>query len=160
MKASDMPKRYLIVAAAAALALSLGACGDDDDGGNLASNDEAVIVKADFIQAANAACEQRAEEMQKRAQQVFKKYSDQPDSPKVRRAVIEEAIAPGFEAEIEDLRALEPPPGEEEEVEEVLTTIEEMVARTRRDLSEGRGYPYRTTENVSAAYGLPACGHP
>jgi hypothetical protein len=42
----------------------------------------------------------------------------------------------------------------------VITTLEEMVARTRKDLAEGRGYPYRKTENVSAAYGLPACGHP
>lgn len=155
-----MRNRYFLAGAATALALSLAACGDDDDSGNLASNDESVIVKADFIQAANAACEKRAEEMTTRAQQVFKQFSGQPDSPKVRRAVIEKAIAPGFEAELRDLRALEPPPGEEEEVQEVLTTIEEMVARTRRDLSEGRGYPYRKTENVAAAYGLPACGHP
>jgi len=155
-----MRKRYVIAGVATALALSVGGCGDDDDGGNLASNDETVIVKADFIQAANAACEQRGEEMSKRAQQVFKKYSGQPDSPKARRAIIEEAIAPGFEAELRDLRALDPPPGEEDEVEEVITTIDEMVARTRRDLAEDRGYPYRKTENVSAAYGLPACGHP
>ncbi|HEX9968024.1 MAG TPA: hypothetical protein VGB06_08750 [Solirubrobacterales bacterium] len=154
-----MHKRYVIAGAATALALSFGACGDDE-GGNLASNDEAVIVKADFIQAANAACEQRGEQMTARAQQVFKQYSNQPDSPKARRALIEKAIAPGFEGEIDDLRALEPPPGEEEEVEEVITTLEEMVARTRKDLAEGRNYPYRKTENVSAAYGLPACGHP
>jgi hypothetical protein len=155
-----MGKRYFIAGAATALALSLGACGDDDDSGSLASNDEAVIVKADFIQAADAACEKRAEEMTARAQQVLKQYGGQPDSPKTRRALIEKAIAPGFEAEIRDLQALEPPPGEEEEVEEVIATLEEMVARTRKDLSEGRDYPYRKTENVAAAYGLPACGHP
>lgn len=155
-----MRKRHLIVSAAVALALPLGACGDDDDGGNLASNDETVIVKADFVQAANAACEKRSEEMTARAQRLFKKYGGEPDNPKARRALIEEAIAPGFEAEIRDLRALEPPPGEEEEVEEVITTIEEMIARTRKDLAEGRNYPYRKTENVAAAYGLPACGHP
>lgn len=155
-----MRKRFLIAGAATALALSVGACGDDDEGGNLASNDETVIVKADFIQAADAACEQRSAQMTARAQQIFKQYSGQSDSPKARRALIEKAIAPGFEAELRDLRALEPPPGEEEEVEEVLTTIEEMVARTRKDLAEGRNYPYRKTENVAAAYGLPACGHP
>lgn len=155
-----MRKRYLLAGAATALALSLGACGDDDEGGNLASNDETVIVKADFIQAANAACEQRSQEMSNRAKQVFAKYSGQGDSPKARRALIEQAIAPGFEAEIRDLRALEPPPGEEDEVEEVITTLDEMVKRTRKDLAEGRNYPYRKTENVAAAYGLPACGHP
>ena len=155
-----MRKRCLIVGVAVALALPFGACGDDEEGGNLASNDDTVIVKADFIQAANAACEQRGEEMTARAQQLLKQYGGQPNSPKARRALIEKAIAPGFEAEIRDLRALEPPPGEEEEVEEVITVLEEMVARTREDLSEGRDYPYRKTENVAAAYGLPACGHP
>jgi|GEM_PF-3714246 len=156
-----MRKRYVIAGVATALALSVGGCGDDDDeGGNLASNDEAVIVKADFIQAGNTACEQRGEEMTARAQQILKQNSGQADSPKSRRALIEKAIAPGFEAEIRDLRALEPPPGEEEEVEEVITTLEEMVARTRKDLAEDRDYPYRKTENVAAAYGLPACGHP
>lgn len=155
-----MRKRFLIAGAAMALVLPLGACGDDDDSGNLASNDETVIVKADFIQAANAACERRGEEMTTRTQQIFKRFANQADSAKARRVLIETVIAPGFEAEIRDLRALEPPPGEEEEVEEVITTLEEMVARTRKDLAEGRDYPYRKTENVSAAYGLPACGHP
>lgn len=155
-----MRKRFLIAGATMAIALPLGACGDDEENGGLASNDETVIVKADFIQAANAACERRSEEMTRKAQRIFNTYGDEPDSPKARRELIEKAIAPGFEAEVRDLRALEPPPGEEDEVEEVITTLEEMVARTRKDLAAGRNYPYRKTENVAAAYGLPACGHP
>jgi hypothetical protein len=155
-----MRKRYLMAGVAVALALPLGACGDDDEGGSASASDDAVIARADFIQAADAACEKRSEEMTQRAQRVVAKYSGEPDSPKARRAVIEEAIAPGFEGEIRDLRALEPPPGDEEEIEAFITALEEMVARTRKDLAEGRNYPYRKTENLGAAAGLPDCGTP
>lgn len=155
-----MRKRYLIASVAVALALPLGGCGDDDDGERVSATDEDVVVKSDFIQAANAACEQRSQEISAKVQKVIAKYSSQADSPKARREVIEKAVAPGFEAEVRDLRALEPPPGDEEEVEEVIRAIDEMVARTREDLAEGRPYPYRRTENLAAAYGIPACGHP
>jgi hypothetical protein len=156
-----MRRRQLIACVAVALAVPLSACGDDDGGGgNLASNDETVIAKADFIQAANAACERRGDQITAQTQRVFEKYSDQPESPKARKELVSEVIVPGFEAQARDLRALEPPPGEEDEVEEVISTIEEMVERTREDFAEGRDYPYRKTENVAAAYGLPACGHP
>lgn len=155
-----MRKRQLIVGVAVALALPLGACGDDDDGGSASASDETVIARADFVQAANAACENRSQEMTQKAQKVIAKYSSQADSAKGRRAVIEEAIAPGFEGEAKDLRALQPPAGEEEEIEEFITALEEMVARTKKDLAEGRNYPYRKTENLGAAAGLPACGHP
>jgi hypothetical protein len=156
-----MLKRYLIASVAAVLVLGMAACGDDDDESASASKKNPdVIVKADFIQAANAACEQRSKEIQAKAQKIVAKYSGQPDSPKARKEVIEQAVAPGFEAEARDLRALEPPAGDEEQIDELITAIEEMVARTRKDLAEGRNYPYRKTENLAAAYGLPACGRP
>jgi hypothetical protein len=154
-----MRKGILLVGAAAALALPLGACGDDDNE-KLTGTEEEIVAKSDFIQSANAACEKRSEEMSAKAEKVVAKFSTQPDSEKGRREVIEKAIAPGFEAEVKDLRALKPPPGDEEEVEEVIRAIEEMVARTKEDLGAGRVYPYRRTENLAAAYGLPACGHP
>lgn len=154
-----MHKRYLIAGLVTALALPLGACGDDEDE-RVSGTDEEIVAKADFIQAANAACEKRSEELDEKGQRIFAKYSGQADSPKARRELIEKVVAPAFEAEVRDLRALEPPPGDEEEVDEVITAIEEMVARTREDLAEGRPYPYRRTENLAAAYGLPACGTP
>ncbi|HYP56305.1 MAG TPA: hypothetical protein VEQ41_08425 [Solirubrobacterales bacterium] len=154
-----MRKRSLIAGAALALALPFAACGDEESG-RISGNDPELVAKADFIQAANAACEKRREEIANKGRRIFAKHSDQPDSPQARRELIEKAIAPGFEAEIRDLRALEPPAGEEEEVEEVITAIEEMVARTREDLAEDRSYPYRRTENIAAAYGLPDCGTP
>jgi hypothetical protein len=155
-----MRARTLIASSAVALvALSpLSGCGDDD-GGDTASDDAALIAKADFIQAANAACEQRNQQMQAKLKRLYAKAAGKPRD-EAAREIIEEVIAPGFEAEAKDLRALEPPPGEEEEVDAVITAIEEMVARTRRDLAAGRKYPYRKTENVAAAYGLPACGRP
>ena len=42
----------------------------------------------------------------------------------------------------------------------MIDAIQQMVDRTRADLAAGRNYPYRKTENIAAAYGLPNCGRP
>jgi hypothetical protein len=157
-----MGHRYLIaitVAVAFVALPTIVGCGGDDDDSTNASNDQAMIVKADFIQAANTACQERGKEMKAGAQGLIAEAES--GSPKAaREKLIKTVIAPGFEGEVDDLKALEPPPGDEEEVEEIITAIQELVDRMRSDLAEGRNYPYRKTENIAAAYGLPACGTP
>jgi len=134
-------------------------CGGGDSEASHAPNDEATIVKADFIQAANEACEERAQQMRIKLRRIYK-HAKGESLNEGKKLLVDEAIVPGFEHELADLSALEPPPGDEDEVEGVIDTIQEMVDRTKEDFAEGRNYPYRKTENASAAYGLPACGHP
>jgi len=144
---------------ALAALLVLGGCGDDEDEATSASNDQATIVKADFIQAANAICEQRGEEVKAKSEKILAASGEKPRNV-VAKELVEEAVAPAFEREADEIRALEPPAGDEEQVEELVDAIDEMVARTRNDLSANRDYPYRKTENLAAAYGLPDCGRP
>ena len=151
---------YLIGMVASVLVASsaLIACGSNDaEGAN--AYDEDTIAKGDFVQAANEACEERIAQMKAQSRRVFAKAS-QKSRDAGAKLLIEQVVVPGFEGELQDLRALQPPPGDEEQVEEIIAAIEEMVVRTRRDLARERSYPYRKTENLAAAYGLPACGHP
>jgi hypothetical protein len=150
-------QRFMAVAVVA-LAASASGCGSDDDGPPNAYAED-VIAKADFIQAANAACGARIDQMKEESERVFVRAGKK--SPEAgAKLLIEEVVVPGFEGELEDLRALEPPPGDEAEVEGVISAIQEMLDRTRKDLGNDRIYPYRKTENLASAYGLPACGHP
>jgi hypothetical protein len=151
--------RGVCVTAFMALVVLLPGCGGDDDDGVIASDYDAVIVKADFIQAATEACEARSAQIRAKGQRVYKAASERPVAA-VTKDLVEEAVAPGFEGQIEDLRALEPPPGEEEDVEKVIAEIEGMLERMKAGKTAGRRAPYRKSENYAAAYGLPACGHP
>jgi ABC-type Fe3+-hydroxamate transport system substrate-binding protein len=140
-------------------ALLVAGCGEDEDEATSASNDRATIVKADFIQAANAICQKRGREVKAKSQRILAASGNKSRNV-VAKELVEEAVAPAFEREADEIRDLAPPSGEEEQVEELVGAIDEMIARTRRDLSANRNYPYRKTENIAAAYGLPDCGRP
>jgi hypothetical protein len=161
-RAKGLPIRtwYLPVLVAALLAApaAMSGCGRDDAEG-ASAYDENTVAKADFVQAANAACEARIAEMKERVRRLYGKASQRARDAGA-ELLIERAVVPVFEKEIKDLQALQSPPGDEDEVAEVISAIEEMVDRTRRDLARDRPYPYRKTENLASAYGLPACGHP
>ena len=116
-----------------------------------------MIVKADFVQAATEACEARSAQIKTKGQQIYKTASKRPAAA-VAKDLVDEAIAPSFEGQVEDLRALRPPPGED--VERVIAKIEGMLERMKTGKTFGRRAPYRKSENYAAAYGLPACGHP
>lgn len=148
----------LIAVALVASLLVVASCGDDTDVSS-AALDEETIARADFIQDANAICARQREEMKSKSERIFQEAADKPQTAAARE-LIEKIVAPGFEREVEEIRELEPPPDEEAELEEVLVAIEEMVERTRADLAADRGFPYRKTEKLAAAFGLPDCGTP
>jgi hypothetical protein len=147
-----------VIAIACTVLAALGGCGSDGEVTAFGLSDEA-IARADFIQAANAACTERREEMTDKGQRIYANASEKSRDAGARE-LIEEVVAPGFEREVRELGDLTPPPGEEDEVNELISAIEQMVDRMREDLAAGRGYPYRKTEKLAATYGLPDCGRP
>lgn len=157
LPARDLPLAALICGV---LIASLAAgCGSDSSAGTTSSNTSDIKIKADFIKAANAACESRSAQMQGAGARIFAKTASAPPKAAAEQ-LVEKVLAPGFKRELRDLRELEPPPGDEAKVEELTTAIQGMVTRMQKDFTIGREHPYRKTENLAAAYGLPACGHP
>jgi hypothetical protein len=157
---SRLPRGANAIALALAFLAFLGGCGGDaDDHGVIASDYDDVIVKADFIQAATEACESRTAQIRAQGQRIYKAAASKPEAA-IARELVDKVIAPNFEGQLEDLRALDPPSGEEEDVEIVIDEIEGMLNRMKEGKTVGRTAPYRKSENYAAAYGLPACGHP
>lgn len=80
--------------------------------------------------------------------------------------LVDDVIVPGFEAEVRELRELQPPVGDTHQVEGVLAAIEQTVDRLRKappigpNSSFKANHPYRPAEEIAADYGLTACGHP
>ena len=156
---SRLPRGAGALALAVLTLAVLNGCGSDDEGGVIASDYDDVIVKADFIQAATEACEARSAQIRAKGKPLFKAAAEKPQAT-IAKELVEKVVAPGFEGQIEDLKALEPPPGEEQDVEMVIREIQGMVDRMKEGKTFERIAPYRKSENYAAAYGLPACGHP
>lgn len=154
-----------MLAAVATLVPIIG-CGDDRgtaaDGTSTAPGDVAEqSAKTLFIRSANEACRKDARKIRAKAQGITAQASGDSQEA-LAGVVIRRAIAPGLEAQVAAVRALEPPPGEAEKVNEVLTAIQATVADARRDPAAfvRQGDSFTDSSSAAAQYGLTACGHP
>jgi hypothetical protein len=160
------------------LAFAVGCGGDDNDGGASAAatsadggsesedGDDAISTtpgtgfsKEEYVDQANALCATHSAELKVKGQKTFKKVFSKPE--KVAAAVMaKEVVIPSMEAELRDLKALNVPTGDEAQISAIYAAIEEIPQQLKRDPTWGDFYPYTKAEDLAAAYGLTACGHP
>lgn len=109
---------FALVAALAAL-LAFAGCGGGDD--------TTEITKAEFTKQANAGCKEHTKERD----ELFKQVSSEIDPSEVTRAdqedLISEVLLPPFEKDIENLKSLGAPAGDEQQVEEIIKAMEDAV---------------------------------
>ena len=103
-----------------ALALVAAGCGDDDDGG-----EPEALTKAGWTEAADAICVELDEELAE---------IPEPQSPQEMGETGAKVVAI-TDAKFEELRALPPPDGEEEAVEEILDAFN-LVTETGEDFTQ------------------------
>lgn len=174
-----MRARYLLIAIAVSAGLALAAgCGDDDEGGSPARDETAntsetagtsesasttestgIVSKEEFLDQANSVCAKRSAEVKVKGQRLFKKIFNDPEAVAARK-MTQQVIIPTFEGEVRDLKALNIPAGDGQEVAAIYGAIEEMVEEIKVNPSAQGFYPYTKAEKLAAEYGLTACGHP
>jgi hypothetical protein len=71
----------------------------------------------------------------------------------------EESVIPIVRDRIADLRALEPPPGDEEEVDRIYDAADEALARIEEDpqLAERADEVFREASRLASEYGFQDC---
>jgi hypothetical protein len=163
------------------LAFAVGCGGDEDDGGSSAaatstdgangdagseSGGDAVSTtpgtgfsKEEFVDQANALCAKNSAELKVKGRQTFKKVFSKPEKVAA-EAMAQQVIIPAMEAELRDLKTLNVPTGDENQIYAIYAAIEEIYERLKKDATWGDFYPYTKAENLAASYGLTACGHP
>ena len=77
-------------------------------------------------------------------------------------AFVTEAVIPGIQEQIDALRALTPPEGDEDEIGEFLDTAQEALDQIEEDPSTLTGggsgpNPFAETQQLAADYGLEEC---
>jgi ABC-type Fe3+-hydroxamate transport system substrate-binding protein len=164
-----LSKRFIVVLASAlAIAsLAVGCGGGDSTAGdtstaNDASSDVPALTKAEFIAQGDAICTKTLEKNSANVQAFLSENGlgeGEAPSPEQEEELVSTVILPQFQAVAEELGKLGPPEGEEAEVEEIVTGIEDAVAEGEDDPSGviGGGDPFEDVNEKAKELGFKSC---
>ncbi len=149
----------LAVAVCAAALVALG-CG----GGGSTTDSTASLTKAEFLKQGNAICAAGNKAVDAGFEEFAKEknlsQNKEPPQPVLDEAA-ETILLPTVAKQIEELRALGTPEGDEGEVDQILTGAEEAIEAGEEDpasmTQDGAG-PFTEVNKEAQAYGLTACG--
>jgi hypothetical protein len=141
-----------VVVYATMLALVISACGGD--GG------KDSISKAEFLAKGNVACKRIQGKILAEMRPFLVRTRTGQSLENMMDEIVDEVIAPNFEAEIQMLRRLGTPAGDKREVNAILAAIQDTVDKAKaRPVAFSRSpNPYGRGEDLALAYGLDACG--
>ena len=135
-----------------ALAALVAGCGDDDDSSDSGGGD--APTKAQFVEEGNAICEKGNAELD----EATANFGPQTPPAEV-DAFVTETLVPNVQGQIDDLRALTPPKGDEDTVDALLDAAQENLATVEDNPATIRsGDPFAQANQLLRGYGLTVCG--
>jgi len=151
-------KRNLMLLAAGVLATGLIAagCGDgnDDESSDTGTDAATAPTKAEFVAEANEVCKQGNAELEAAGEETFKGKPTQADL----EAFVTDTLVPNVQGQIDDIRALGIPEGDEAVVNGFLDDAEGVLDDLEADPSLlDKGDPFAAVNKELAAYGLTTC---
>ena len=134
----------------ALLALVASGCGGESDD---------APTKAEFVKQADAICQQSNDERIASTEKLFKKYNGLPPKA-VEEDFIAEEGAPVIREQLEQLSALDPPAGEEDEVDALWSAFEKALKQIEAEPAGAitRGLQiFKEFEQMAIKYGFDEC---
>jgi hypothetical protein len=152
-----------LLAALAAISMIVAGCGGGGDS-STDSTASSSLTKSEFLKQGNAICAKGEKELSEK----FDKFAEEenlsenkpPTEAQLAKAS-EEFFLPIITEQVEGIRALGPPSGEEQQVDEVLTAAEEGIEKAEEDpasLANEKEDPFAEANELANEYGLVKCG--
>ncbi|MEZ5061595.1 MAG: hypothetical protein R2700_08815 [Solirubrobacterales bacterium] len=139
-----MVRKVLALGAAAAIAVGFAACGSDDGGGDTAT-DTTTISQDEFVTQANQICAQGNKDLQGGPQNgVFESF-------------VTDTFIPNIQGQIDAIRALGAPEGQEEQITQFLDDAENDLDSLKSDPSSLSENSFKKVNQEAAALGLDEC---
>ena len=116
-------------------------------------------TKVEFLREADRICFSSESRIEAAADDLLN-APGRPDPAEVERVALA-IVVPALEAEVQAIRALEPPPGDEQEVEAILGATEQGIAEIEADprgLAQRRPPGLRQAQRLAQRYGASQCG--
>jgi hypothetical protein len=157
-----MRKTLMVLAAIGAVAafVATGCGGDDDDDGTTAATtgEGEALSKEAFVTAADGVCRQGDQQIEQEAEQQFGGGGE--PSAKEQEQFFADTVLPNIQNQIDGIRALTPPEGDEEQVTAILDAAQDAIDESEQDPSvvTGGDDPFAEANQLAAEYGLTDCG--
>jgi hypothetical protein len=149
-----MTKTISILVCFLAAGLLAAGCGSSDKSGEKSS-----ITKAEFVKKGNAICAQGNKKIEAQGQKLF------GPNKKPSKAKLEEfastVLLPSVEDQVNKIRALGAPKGDEAKVKAILDAADQGVQKGKQDplsLTNEGADPFAKANRLAKAYGLKVCG--
>jgi len=152
--------RFFAAAAALALLVLVAGCGGEDEDPTTSPD-----AKAEFIAEVDRLCTESGEEsnaaVQERLQPEGKKPPVVDDNQVIE--IYEDITIPSLEELFDRIGRLEPPPGDEDEIDAILAAADEALEQANEDppilaKPPGQGNPFDETNALEQEYGFEVCG--
>lgn len=148
----------------AALALIASGCGGGDgsaESTTAASKDGSAISELKFLVEANAICAKANQELAKTSETFAKENLSKGAEPtKAQIGELVKLVLPTITRQVEEIRALGAPAGDEEKVEAILSAVEDAIRQGESDpaaIYGANGGAFAKANRLSADYGLVDC---
>ncbi len=146
-------KKKLLTSVALLSVAALFAAGCGGDAGS--SSDEPAPTKAAYITDADAICKAGQSDFEA----IVKDLPNDIEAPESQAAISDE-IVPLYRDQIEQLRALTPPEGDEEATARIYDAVEEAVDKVEEDPSAlDEVVTFEEANTLATDYGLEVCGN-
>jgi hypothetical protein len=142
---SGLPRGLALVATVAAGTLLI-ACGGDDD----------ELTKAQFIQQADAICKKGNQRIDAAAEQVFS-GNREPTKAELEQFA-SETLIPDIQRQVDDVRALDEPSDDEDQVNAFLDSAQAELDKGKEDpLYMASDESFQRTNELGQRYGFEVC---
>jgi hypothetical protein len=141
---------WLLGSVTAVALIAAGCGGGDDDSDTTATS----LTKAEWIAKADTICQQGSQEIEQAAKQQF--GNQRPTAAEVQQFSLGTAI-PSTQTQVDKIRALGAPSGDEDEVNKILDTVQADIDEAK---SSGKveDSAFADGNALAKQYGLKVCG--
>lgn len=133
MKKLSRWKLVPVLAGLISLGLIAAGCGSDDGSGSDGESSSPPLTKQEYISEADAICAEGDAEITAALEEQFPTGLSEQPSIEEQREFISTTVADGFESQLDQLRELNPPEADAEQVNAILDELDALVDTARND---------------------------
>lgn len=156
-----MRKLLTAAVAAAALVMLVAGCGGGDDTTDETSGETVTLTKAEFIEQGDAICKKGNDQSEEEAEEFAEEndFTLEKASDEQLEEAVAEVLVPNLNQQAEEIDALGAPEGDEEQVEELVASLETAADEIGDDPSlVFDGKVLEEPEELAQDYGFKVCG--